>query len=667
MGKNIVLTYQEMSHRYTSAALVVFIYELSKDGAKDVSHKIFGNIGGENVVLSGEKVYLIGTCISENNNNTLATSVISTCVKEAYAPLWNSQNAAHYERNTFTSILTKRLLRQNKIDRWQKDTTSTNSKAFNFWMFDFGAYGDLSAGIISFISKPDNMSEEDLAEILDIFGGKEDFDIRPFMIDMEEVESLVKNPLLRSHAETPVVLKYLATSKSYILPVPIFISNYQVPGMLHLAKKMLSAGSTMHSFVKDYKKLRLKCDVEGTLYSSLGGTWGKLTSSVLNPEKVAKELFNTRYHVDIPDTVGEVSGFKCILPGERSLFKELEFLTLTGEKKLPVPIKVRDYKAGSVDPRSIPVYSVLSSAQSHIKEILLNCEHSTGTLHLALVEAAIASAHRYLTVLNSSTYLCRDLSKVLNLSMNKKVRWKGSRKEREKLLASRLYALACLYKTPKMLKDLLSNGFLLNASIYRQLPQIGDIFSYLTGRDCITQIPTEKLEQSCSLQEMHPLQARYSLLLREDTEDNYKKVLDCAVDVLKDICKNKRVLDTLEAGIQVVGTKALLVSEIRVKTGTRVLDHSINLLAPYIASKFNCFQGYDTSDSFIEDLYIMLSNSRKKYPELDIRPYVEATLPYIEVLNELRSNIALKSVESYYLNGPLVDYLNNKKWTSLLE
>jgi hypothetical protein len=131
------------------------------------------------------------------------------------------------------------------------------------------------------------------------------------------------------------------------------------------------------------------------------------------------------------------------------------------------------------------------------------------------------------------------------------------------------------------------------------------------------------------------------------------------------MCNNKRVQDTVEAGIQVIGTGKLLVTE-KIAIGTSGSISSLHMFDPYLSKKFNVEGDLHKSSTYLEELYYLLKESRQQHSEVDIREYVHKILECIEILNELRSTIALKSLESYYLNGPLVRFLSTQKWTNLL-
>jgi hypothetical protein len=652
MGKSIVLAFEEMAHKYTSASQVVYIYELSKYGAKDLSHKIFGNIGGENVVLSGDKVYLIGASLADSS---LSSNLLRNCVHAAYSPLWSSSDNGGLQRETFTKILTKRIVTPKMNTRWQKDTTSTNSKAFKFNMFNFTGYANLTTGIVNFVSIPEDMSEENLHEILDVYGGKEDFDVRQFMFDMEFIEENLNNEYIN-------LLKHLCTSKSYILPSPIFISNYQVTGMLHLSRKMLGSHGVLSTFVKEFHTYRLQSTAEYRLYCSSAGTWGNLIEYALNPECLAVELFDSSNRVkriDLEDL--EFSS----LPTRSSVLWDMLAEVLEGHNRNPVVKKLSKYKSSSLEPEFIPICKVPANLGSQIRKIMDYSAHAQGTLHSALLEASILSANRYASVLNSTTYLCRDMQKTIEKSVYSKVRWKGARKEQEKLLASRLYALRCVFKSPKLVKDLLNSCFLLNCYPYSNLSTFGEAILSLTERENTLRVPTEIAEKSNLLRTLHPLEAKYVIYLREGSDSNYQKVLSSATQVLVQMCNNKRVQDTVEAGIQVIGTGKLLVTE-KIAIGTSGSISSLHMFDPYLSKKFNVEGDLHKSSTYLEELYYLLKESRQQHSEVDIREYVHKILECIEILNELRSTIALKSLESYYLNGPLVRFLSTQKWTNLL-
>ena len=242
MGKSVVIHYEQFSSRYTTSGYICQLYELTKYGHKDLSAKIFGNMGGENLILPENKVYFL-TIISSNSSGAAQNALISS-----YYHIWNQKPDKDIS-DTFLKSIYDRLLHQDVNTKWKKNINSSDKNDFVFPQTRFREYASLIDDTVFCVSKPSSMSEEEFAEYLEPYGGVEDFDPRVFLYSEELLNICSSNMLVSGYYNRTVIeraketLTHLLTSRSYKLASPVYINNSQIPGLLHCAHRTLRCGN----------------------------------------------------------------------------------------------------------------------------------------------------------------------------------------------------------------------------------------------------------------------------------------------------------------------------------------------------------------------------------------------------------------------------------------
>ena len=655
MGKSIILHHEQFSSRYTNSAFICQIFEITKNGHKDISSKLFGNIGGENLVLSEDKVYFISMASANSSG------IVQNALSNTYTHLWYAPDTATYTNKKFLRKLYQGFLYdQLEINtRWKKNPRSKDKNDFTFPQFKFDEYATIIEEMIFCVSKPSAMSDSEFEEYLIPYGGKEGFDTRVFLYDPELLDEVLcnsldnkwidcgKGPLVIRHA---AALKYMITSRSYFFPSPVYVENAHIPGMLFSAEKALKGG-----------RLPLEAPVDiGTprgedVYRKVRNSVSNQLKNILDPEQLIRNylkynsiLTNDEQNEQIRSVIQE-----AILLGIQSRPEPYKLTKRRKNKYCITDNALREMSFSSWLPKN-SFYLQKSIIKEDVK-VLEGIEK-------ALYESAVRTANLLRITYNSTTYLSKDLLKVTDLVLTPEVRWKGSRARKEKELCSYIFLLKCILKTPSFLKELLNKDF------YRK--KYRENTSAILGG--FIELLTEK--QSIFSTDVFSMDSKNLLSMQTDESNNFSKwvrlyinypryrlflsMADECVSILEEMVDSRYVLSSIEHGIQVCPNGSLFKGT---APGRGYYLQKSCLSNTYIFPQSpEAIQSY----SFLEDVHYVLSTGVKQHDE-DVTNYVERILEVITKILEVKSSVALKTEESYYLNGPLLKFLDTRVWTNL--
>lgn len=637
MGENIIIQHEQFSNQYTNTGLLICVYELTRTGPKDISSKVFGNITGENLVLPEDKVYLLG--VSSMGNGTT-----QRCTREVYRHIWNIADSRE-EVRSFGATFRLRSTQGNISKAWKKDYNSNNQSEFFVCLFDMEAYASLATSTLTCITKPKNLSEEKFCELLEPYGGKDNFDVRPFLLKLYE-----------SSSGKGQMLDHIGKSRSYILPSPLFISSDQVPGMLQIAPNVLPAEIGRADLLGTRSLIKGTGTLTGLhqAYADVVAGWAALLRTVLSPNALILHLKN--------DT--------------NSLRGELEKLCEEGQKSRPESRKLREIDKAALESTSARFIAPLNNITAYcgqIKEELQATDRES--LRYALGEAAISTANRVCTVLNSTVYLARDIRKSCNLDLHSEVRWKGARKEKEKELAGWLHAIDCVLQTSPIFKDFLMTSFYAWKGRRTQYtPSYGLFLEGLTDRQCIIRLSREKFKKGDMANKWGDstefFKAAKEYLLFPDSA-SCSSLIETGVKTLENIVSCPSIKSTLEHGIQVAQNGALLtflknnllISQLRGKLELYPV--------PNIEGKsfqINDYKDFSaTGNTFLDDMYSVLALAKEHHIEIGLEDYVRRVCACVATLVELKYTVALKTSESYFFYDRALSYLRDTTWTRLLQ
>ena len=645
MGKAVVIHYEEFSSNRHNTPLLADLFEITTKGLKNVSHKIYGNVGGENIVLSGTKPYLLVVA---------GTSGIgSIASRKSYGAIW-------YDRpmeKPFKEHLMDELICSEVSSRWIKNTYARGANKNDFYVekYCMDKYSELSSSLVFSITKPVNMSTEDFNELLELYGGRENFDVRQVLTQYLEDYLKVNTEVVPKYSN---LVSYLLQSKSYILPSPIYITNDQVPGLLHIVKKLLvpwDGPIVPELYVKD------SLDTDSCkLYSSMSSLLRTITCNILDPErfiwllKKYTDVFPSKNLSRDPKTPFRMTE-------ERGTYSLPKITKLSvPEDRIPTSVDASPYSITKNSERILELYTKLDP----------------NSIDYSLLESYIYSLHRLCTVFNSTTYLSRELYKVIEMDLNNSIRWKGSRKEAEVYFGSFVYTLKCILKSPKVFKYLLSRAFLNEhgSTILGRLHILGESIEKITGRKSTFSLP-ESLKDSLGTKIMysnsiygksHFISLAHTYLINNSNK-NGLILLESLVEYLEKTTEFEGVKNSIENGTQVTSSGCLLKVNYPSYTSVYLQNtlFSKDLLKKLANKEVDgLIQRSALSDiHFLCEYFRTLEFSEKR----PFKYYILRICDCITILSELKNCVSLKSAESYFLSSTANDYLNHSKWTSLLD
>ena len=636
MGKNLIIHFDELSKRYNNSATgdILALFELTANGAKDISHRIFGNVAGENILIPKDRVTL--SIVTHRDSN----GEIYSAFMRMYEDIHNLQDGRSTTGagSTLGNLLSNRLSDKDRSSDWKKDTDSNSAKEYLTKFFKYSAYTQLPSSYVACICHPDDMREEELAEILEIYGGIESFDVRPFLFDEQESSD---------------VLRYVYTSRSYVLPQPVIIPIRCFQTALRIAYPLIADMQTprkvldRHGITESsslYKAIRC--------FSAMGKAIGSL-SSILD---VSHLLINARHLiVRMPEgaelTEDYLLGWESNPDKRGRLLKYEEVLKEVRERRsIESANDNRTFYSGFVD-------------------------NELSDLELALVKSATRTANSLVTVVNSTVYLTKDLLWMLSHDAEENVRWKGSRKEQEKVLTGTILVLNRILSTPPLVKKLLRLGTFLGTRGRGSspLPHLGAMLRELTGRPNtleldISSLLEEKATIDSPYQELPQIHFKRIGWGRTDQMSNFLSLyiltrqdvylihsLRMSVSELENICTNQRVQNSLEAGFQVPYPGKMFISS----SDTRLSDGFVRR------------RSYSSELSISGTIEGTLLHSIKTLIEvclennLSVSDEIVRIKACVQTLIEIKSNIHLKAVDFSILDSDCRDVLNLACWDRL--
>jgi hypothetical protein len=363
-------------------------------------------------------------------------------------------------------------------------------------------------------------------------------------------------------------------------------------------------------------------------------------------------------------------------------------LATEGEKKNPVTHKIDTVRVLEEDTtrRATGAAHEFICTDSELiltlRSLLSYVDTYRDDLAAAILRSAISTGSRISRVLNSSTYLARDLKKGVDLVMTDKVRWKGSRKQGEKWLAGWIHATKCVLSTPGFFKLMLSGEISENlrttgkgwgkaglclAEIYQKEVILSKGLSKSLAAYNFDDPSTRFFARSSNRD--NRLAHLYIVFCMFPTDGNLRACLEEWVLVIENITSSPRITDTLTSGAQACSSGKLLVG-VGAKYGIRDIDLTKSTLCWFQSDFLNESKGSCkpklASENLLEDVYILLCRYSKTEisTKEQIKDYADRILVCIEVLLSLRETI-LKIRESYYLNEVLKPYFRASLWTEI--
>ena len=658
MAKNIILPFEEFSPTNTSNGRFLSIYELTPNGAVDRSSKIFGNMMGENLLLRADRLY----CTFMSGHTARGETTVGGLSYDLYKQVYgNSHPMESWYRPELSSYILKRgwLDSETVESHWSsREHAYIKSAGFFFNKPTLKPYTSIINGIICCIIVPTDMGEEELETLLSPYGGKEDFDTRLL--------------LMQSPTEEPSeLIDFIRKSRSFILPSPIFISPKQVLSVLHLIKhKGLGIQSTRVNLENPRHPYFCNADpLQGaiSLYSFLCTFWGDLITKRLAPAELVKWISYLKCHWSISSLASE------------------------GEKRNPTVHKIDTVRVLTEDTtrKSNGAAHEFICTDSELvltlRNILSYVDTYRDDLAAAILRAAINTGSRISRVLNSSTYLAKDLKSVVDLVMVNKVRWKGSRKQGEKWLAGWIHVTRCVLSTPSFFKLMLSGEISEHRrKIGKGWGKVGLCLKEIYQKEVILSKGLSKSLREYNFDDPSTrffarsdnrtsrLAHFYTVFCMFPTDENLRMCVEEWVSAVENITASSRIEDTLTSGVQSCSSGRLLLG-----FGTK---HGINDLNLDLTKSTLCWFQSDflnapqrgscapklASENLLEDVYILLCrySTSQISTKVEIREYVDRILVCIEVLLSLKETV-LKIRESYYLNEVLKPYFRASLWTEI--
>lgn len=641
MGESVVIHYEQFSTRYTSSGYICQLYELTKYGHKDLSAKIFGNMGGENLILSRNKVYFF-TVIPYGSSGA-----VKHALTYSYNHIW-TQKLDKDISDIFLKIIYDRLLELDVNKNWKKNPNNRDSNDFVLPRARFLEYSSLIDEAVYCVSKPSHMPEDEFMEYLEPYGGKENFDPRVFLYNKE---------LLDSHMETIYAYRgkevntrqsefvtHLLTSRSYRLPSPVYINNSEIPGLLHCVHNNIVGNADLQVPLPPASD-----PVLGSFsYGKIRATFRRMMQNILDPE------FFIRTCLRAPQS-------NMFFPRERPLSKVLNECLKEGLERTPASHRLYEITKNMLEDAPYTNYLCKRSFPLHMKTMFQSRDSLQG-IEKALFESAVRSANILRTVYNSTSYLSRDLMRTLELTLVPSLRWKGARKQQERLLCSYVYLLQCILKTPPLLKSILKRNRYLSDYNLSNDSLIGHYLEELTGKPSILSVSSSDVELSLSKtnnlldiqkDESELLNKKVRLYINYPTKSLYYNMLEESVACLEGMVSNSGVESSLEHGIQVVGNGCLFKNE------------GLSIQNSCLANKYVFPDGVTpNTNTYLGDVYFILNLNKKEYG-ININTHIDRVVAVIESILEVKGSVALKVCESYYLNGPMLRYLDPSLWLNL--
>lgn len=639
MGKNLVIHFDELGKRYDNSASgdIVALFELTTNGARDISHKIFGNITGENILIPKDRVTLSIITHRESNGEMFSALL------EMYAGIHSMQDnrTARESTDTLGKVLSKKLSIKDRSDSWKKDINSNSAKEYYTNFFKYAAYSQLSRSYVACICHPEEMQEKELSDLLQIYGGIEGFDVRPFLFDEEESSD---------------VLKYVYTSRSYIQMQPLILPISSLQTVLTISPTLI-AEMNSHSRALDKSNISDSSNLYKVIkyYSFLAQGVVSLYDTVLD---ISNLLVQTNR---IVEKLGEGSELKEDYNLGWSSNPEKRGRLLTYDDVIESVSKSRNIEAANNERALCLEYS----------------ENELSEVELALSRASRRTAESLVTVVNSTVYLAKDLLWMLTNDAERNVKWKGSRREQEKVLTGTILALRRILRTPPLVKALLSMGSFISTrggKRYSSLPHLGSVLRVVTGREnsleldisslLDTKVPTDNPYQD--LPEVHFSRIGWShidsvsnllslyILTRQDVY--LVHALRRSIRELEDICTNQRVQNSIEAGFQVPSPGKLFISTSNIRLSDGFVRRSTY-------STYLCLTGR-IDGTLLHSIKLLVEVCVEK--NLSVLNEICRIKECIQTLIEIKSNLHLKAVDFSLLDSDCRDVLNLGCWDRLV-
>ena len=636
MGKNLIIHHDEIGARYhhSQSCLLLTLFELTKAGARDISHKVFGNVAGENILVPKDKV--IFAVVSHKDS----AGYIYKALGRLYDPIYD--RAAGEDRNNITT-LQKDLsteMSQKKISReWKKDKESNSSREYYPTFFRYGPYSDIIQNCMCYVSHPDEMSEEELEDTLSIYGGVDNFDVRPFIFGDD----------LQNQGPS---LQYAVNSRSYILQSPLIFPASKLQSMLFLGKALVDSES--------------RKNVEATaIYMNVQ------TSPISWALSFYKACRDTLYlfHRDVLDIHRLLINISTL----SNVSEVIEELISRGSISNPGnPSRLVSSQIGEVL-RSVRDCRSISSSQLVHNATVTNrfSDEELSVVELSLVKAARTMLNRLATVVNSTVYLTKDLMSMTRIDAEKNVRWKGSRRDQEKYLAGCILGLKAVLSTPPLVKKLLSGGTFLTTSKQSILPKMGALIECVTGRKNSLCLDVSTLVEP---DEVHLLKGggdrlpkihyewvnwravgdrRLLVLYLFTGEVRYlKHALKHVVEELDDICTNLRVKNSLEAMFQIPAEGKMFMSKYN-----NSLQHGFVLESLELTSRTE-------AGTLLDSIEVL---ARRCIQEgIDVSEEIASVKLSIKSLLFIKHNLPLKAADYYTLDLCCDRLLSPTSWDLLV-
>lgn len=638
MGKSVVLHYEQFSSRYTNSGYICQLYELTKYGPKDLSAKIFGNMGGENLILSDNKVYFL-TIIGTNSSG-----VAQYALSSSYSHIWN-QHADKNISDIFLKSVYDRLLHHDVNTNWKKNPNARDSNDFVFKQTRFKEYASLIEDAVFCVSKPGSISEEEFAEYLEPYGGVENFDPRVFLYDEELLDecsyTMYGGHSAATREKQKEILTHLLTSRSYRLTSPIYITNSQIPGLLHCVHRTLKSGNENLEM-----PIATGTEIGSDTYRKISYSMNKKMRTILDPESFIR--------CSLKPPLSFLRNTNTLHP----ITKHINLCMVKGKNSNPEVYRLSTLTSNILNSAPYTTYLPKNSYPLHLEKILLGSQSLQG-IEKAIWESAVRSANIIRTIYNSTSYLARDLSKTIELTLAPEVRWKGARKEKEIELCSYIFLLQCILKTPPLLKSMLSKNRYWGQYKKSTDSLLGHYLEALTGKPSIfsTREKTVNLHIDTFLSMQHDeseeLNKRVRMYINFPTEDSYHKILEESVSCLERMLSSAGVASSIEHGIQIT------------ENGSLFRYNSLRIHTSCLAKKYTFPEDImPSANSYLGDVYFIMSLNKKEYT-INMNFYIDKVVKVIESILEIKGSVALKVAESYYLNGPLLKYLDPALWLNL--
>lgn len=660
---------------------ILGMFELTTSGIRDLHPSLVSDNEKENIVLSAERLYFVictEAAVDHSKGREFTSRLRADTIQFIQGNIILAKSASETPNKIMPlldriSHLSKFATTKIKVNEYRTHPEKRLSDDFYFHTELFNIFACFVDDLCTYIIRPESWSEDMLEERLAPFGGLHCFDIRPFLFREISPEDCWKVGLPAAH-------QYLGSSKSFVLPTPIICNHGSFHALLsmHYTPGMLQPSSRFEKYRKGYfrdsENLSTLQKVK-SLSRYIRSRWAGLVYA-FSPFRLMKSL----------------TASASVVHGQLLM----NILELEGEQRDPVVSrkKVRP----SDDDKLLFRAELLSITHCLSSTNFLGCladlekevSSSGCTESLSVWEACKNDSHRLSVMLNSSTTLSRDLTKLLQVGLGTHVTWKGSRRRGVKQLCGELHAAYCILKNPKNLEQCLNHFFFgkMQQDQSTYLWELGSVIEYFYGKpnslskknkariDYYYQVYSIEAHQSQPtdhglFSHLYPhncFQVLHCLYVQDRSFVRFRTLVDKYLLVLHSIFvdESSTVQKSLSSGIQVQGesTNQNLKSILMSCTGYRYSHKNCTVFtSPGVPLDLEKDRG--STENLLEDLFLLCSEFPLYPGSEDLKIKV---ISLVESLSEVfmqLNGIVLVSRERYTLKV-VQPYLDLDRWRKQL-